>query len=70
MAETEQGTPPVRARIEHTGEGGRRHPATCLSHQPRGEELPINHLGEYMNRFVANCGRYRCAMGNERAAED
>ena len=46
MAETKQGTPPVRARIGNTGEGGRRHPATCLSHQPRGEELPINHLGE------------------------
>jgi len=30
MAETEQGT--------------RRHPATCLSHHPRGEGLPIDHL--------------------------
>jgi len=45
MAETEPGTPPVRARIGHTGEGGRRHPAMGLSHQPRDEELPINHLG-------------------------
>ena len=45
MAEIKPGTPPVRARIGHTGEGGRRHPALCLSHQPRGEELPINHLG-------------------------
>jgi hypothetical protein len=26
------------------GEEGRRQPATCLSHQPRDVELPINHL--------------------------
>ena len=44
MAETKPGTPPVRARIGNTGKGGRRHPALCLSHQPRDEELPINHL--------------------------
>jgi len=45
MAETKPGTPPVRASIGNTGEDGRRQPAPCLSHQPRGEELPINHLG-------------------------
>src|SRR5438132_11664305 len=44
MAETEPGTPPDRARIGNTGEGGRRQPATRLSHQPRDEELSINHL--------------------------
>jgi hypothetical protein len=44
MAATELGTPPDRARIGNTGEGGRRHPATCLSHQPRDDELPVNHL--------------------------
>ena len=44
MAETKPGTPPVRARIGNTGEDGRRHPAQCLSHHPRGEELPISHL--------------------------
>ena len=44
MAETKPGTPPVRARIGNTGEDGWRHPAWCLSHRPRGEELPINHL--------------------------
>jgi hypothetical protein len=46
MAGTKPGTPPVRARIGNTGEGGRRQPAPCLSHQPRDEELPINHLDE------------------------
>ena len=45
MAETKPGTPPVRARIGNTGEDGRRQPAPCLSHRPRDEELPINHLG-------------------------
>src|SRR3990172_7026969 len=45
MAETKPGTPPVRARIGNTGEDGRRQPAPCLSHLPRDEELPINHLG-------------------------
>ena len=45
MAETKPETLPVRARIGNTGEDGRRHPATCLSHQPRDEELPINPLG-------------------------
>ena len=44
MAETEPGTPPVRARIGNTGEGGLRQPAKRLSHHPRDEELPINHL--------------------------
>ena len=44
MAETKPGTPPVRARIGNTGEGGRRQPALCLSHRPRDEELPISHL--------------------------
>ena len=44
MAETKPGTPPVRARIGHTGEDGRRQPAPCLSHHPRDEELPISHL--------------------------
>jgi hypothetical protein len=24
----------------------RRQPAPCVSHQPRGEELPINHLNQ------------------------
>ena len=36
MAETELGTPPVRARIGNTGEGGRRHPATCLAEEDVG----------------------------------
>jgi hypothetical protein len=45
MAETKPGTSPVRARIGNTGEEGRRQPAMCLSHHPRDEELPINHLG-------------------------
>jgi hypothetical protein len=45
MAETEPGTPPVRARIGNTGDEGRRHPATCLGHLPPGEELPISRLG-------------------------
>ena len=44
MVETEPGTPPVRARIENTGEDGRRQPAMCLSYQPRDKELPISHL--------------------------
>ena len=44
MAETKLGTPPDRARIGNTGEGGRRQPAMRLGHQPRGEGLPINHL--------------------------
>src|ERR671919_116701 len=44
MAETEPGTPPRRARIGNTGEEGRRQPAKCLSHHPRGEELPVDHL--------------------------
>ena len=44
MAETELGTPPDRGRIGNTGEGGRRQPAMCRSHHPRGEGLPINHL--------------------------
>jgi hypothetical protein len=46
MAETKPVTPPVRARIGNTGEDGRRQPVTCLSHQPRGEALPINHLNQ------------------------
>jgi len=45
MAATEPGTPPVRARTGNTGEHGRRHPAMRRSHHPRGEELPVNHLG-------------------------
>ena len=45
MAETKLGTPPDRARIGNTGEGERRQPAMSLGHQPRGEGLPINHLG-------------------------
>jgi len=57
MAETEQGTPPVRARIGNTGEGGPRHPATCLSLEPRGEGLPINHLA---------AGEFRRALLEER----
>ncbi len=44
MAVTKPGTPPVRARIGNTGENGRRQPAPCLSHRPRGEELPISRL--------------------------
>jgi hypothetical protein len=45
MAETKPGTPPGRGRIGNTGEDGRRQPAQCLGHHPRGGELPINHLG-------------------------
>jgi len=45
MAETKPGTPPGRARIGNTGEEGRRQPAPCLGHHPRGDELPINQLG-------------------------
>ena len=44
MDETEPGTPPDRARIGNTGEGGRRQPATRLGHHPRGDELPVSHL--------------------------
>jgi len=44
MDETEPGTPPDRARIGNTGEGGRRQPATRLGHHPRGNELPVSHL--------------------------
>ena len=57
MAETEPGTRPVRARIGNTGEEGRRHPEMCLSHQPRGEELPINHLA-----LPAGKARLRAAL--------
>jgi len=56
MAETEQGTPPVRARIGNTGEDGRRHPATCLSLEPLDEELPTDHLGEYMSGLLPTRG--------------
>ncbi len=42
MTETEPGTPAERARIER--ERGRRQPAMCRSHLPRGEELPVTHL--------------------------
>jgi len=44
MAETKPGTPLVRARIGNTGEDKRRHPAMRLSHLPRREELPVDHL--------------------------
>ena len=53
MAETKPGTPPVRARSGNTGEEGRRQPAPCLSHRPRGEELPINHLTDELERIGA-----------------
>ena len=46
MAETKPGTPPGRARIGNTGEVGRRQPAPCLGHHPRGEGLPVRHLAQ------------------------
>jgi membrane protein len=39
-----RGRRPSDARVGNTGEDGRSQPAMGRSHQPRGEELPINHL--------------------------
>jgi len=44
MAETELGTPGRPSAYREYGRGRRRQPATCLGHQPRDGELPINHL--------------------------
>jgi hypothetical protein len=54
MAETKPGTPPGRARIGNTGEEGRRQPAPCLGHHPRGERLPVGHLDTLSGMLVAN----------------
>ena len=64
MAETKPGTSPVRARIGNTGEEGRRQPAPCLSHLPRGEELPINHLGQGNARSTAQDGSAQTAASS------
>jgi hypothetical protein len=45
MAETEPGRRPDERVFGNSGDEGRRQPAMCLSHHPRGEELSINHLG-------------------------
>jgi len=69
MAETEPEAPPVRARIGNTGQDGRRQPAMCLIHQPRGEELPINHLGRESPQVVHRRAEKRVAEVEETCPE-
>src|SRR2546425_1235558 len=69
---------PRRARIENTGEEGRRQPAILISHHPRGEELPVNHLvvsddygalGPTKSEQAKDAGRPRTRSGT-RPTED